>query len=86
MGGGGITGLPLAGGSSTLGKAESSEIPTSFFSSRDIIMSGIELNAGVSSGFYLTSAPSQELSYDEQEDTNPQRGASILSSFSAITS
>lgn len=54
--GGGITGLPLAGGSSTLGKVGSSEIPTSFFSSREVIMSGVELNAGVLSGFYLTSA------------------------------
>lgn len=84
--GGESGGLPLAGGSSTLGKAESSEIPTSFFSSRDVIMSGVELNAGVLSGFYLTSALSQELSCDEQEDTNSQREASILSSFSAIAS
>lgn len=49
-------------------------------------MSGAELNAGVLSGFYLTSALSQEQSCDEQEDTNSQREASILSSFSAIAS
>lgn len=73
---------PLAQGSSTVGKAESSEIPINF-SSQGVLMCSMKLNTGILLGIYLTSGLFQEMSHEEQD--NAQRDASVLSSFSAIS-